>query len=497
VVTHTVSKALRGGVQFWDVATGQPGRFFPVIGLTRGLAFSSDGGTLYVIASANLQGIDLKTGKALTLPKTTTAGAALRLAVSPNGERAAVAYTTGRVALWNLKLGTVRTWSAHTSSVGSVTFSRDSRLLVTTGDDRLIRVWSVDRLQQEAVIRGHEHGVYAAALSPDGETLVTGGGARQEGEIKVWDFPPVKDWSPLPSPARLPLHSACFVAGGRSLVTLRFDTAEVQHNDPITGKLMRTTPFPEKMDANSLATSPGRHGHVAVGGSTGRIGMVLSGATSGIVRKAHEEPVEALAFTPDGKRLASAANDGLKLWDSETGALLKTLSATAKKVELLRFSPDGHLLATGDRDGTLALWDVQKGKLLRTWKGHSEMVLALAFSPSGDRLASGGRDDLACVWDVESGEKLLTLARHAKPVRALVFSPDRKTLVSGDASGRVKVWDLATGQERASYLGMPNNVLDLAFSPDGKYLLAAGSNHVVQRWGTIPRHEARISGRPR
>ena len=183
----------------------------------------------------------------------------------------------------------------------------------------------------------------------------------------------------------------------------------------------------------------------------------------------HEGEVWELAYSPDGRLLASAGDDhAVRLWDIRLGQPLEPLRGHGSLVTSLAFGPRGRRLASADYEGRIRIWDLRSRRTIREIEGHSRAVRDLAFLPDGT-LASAGRDGILACWDVESGERTATPYQGLKDLRAVVASPSGTTLAAGGNDECVLVWDVDRRAPRATW-PIPHDISALAYSPDGRIL---------------------------
>jgi WD40 repeat protein/nitrous oxidase accessory protein NosD len=226
---------------------------------------------------------------------------------------------------------------------------------------------------------------------------------------------------------------------------------------------------------NSVAFSP--DGRLLASGSRDYTIKLWEVATGSLVRtlEGHTNWVNSVAFSPDGRLLASGSSDRtIKLWEVASGSLVRTLSGHTSDVNSVAFSPDGRLLASGSDDRTIKLWEVATGSLVRTLTGHEGSVRSVAFSPDGRLLASGSWDDTIKLWEVASGSLVRTLSGHTSDVNSVAFSPDGRLLASGSSDRTIKLWEVASGSLVRSLSGHTDLVRSVAFSPDGRLLASGG-----------------------
>ncbi len=197
----------------------------------------------------------------------------------------------------------------------------------------------------------------------------------------------------------------------------------------------------------------------------------------------HTGVVYAVAVSPDGKRIASAGQDSsVRVWDTESGTLIRVLEGHTSWVRSLCFGPDpGQLSSAGD-DNTVRIWNTETGTQLHTLRGHRDRVHSVAFSPDGSRIASAGETGVLKIWLVASGEETSSFRAHDQTVYSASFSPDGKRIATASWDGTAQIFNADAGTAIFTLQGHRGPVYDVAFSPNGRLLATTGKDETVRIW---------------
>lgn len=199
----------------------------------------------------------------------------------------------------------------------------------------------------------------------------------------------------------------------------------------------------------------------------------------------HTQKVTAVAWSPDGKHIASGSFDKtVQIWNADSGGHFQpfTYRGHSDNVLAVAWSPDGKRIASGSQDKTIQIWDAFDGEHVATYRGHNDAVTSLAWSPDGTKVASGSADGTARVWDVSSGQQKYIYRGHKGAISIVAWSPDGKRIASGSFDKTVQIFDSANGQTIYTYRGHKGTVSSLAWSPDGKRIASGSWDKTVQVW---------------
>jgi WD40 repeat protein/tRNA A-37 threonylcarbamoyl transferase component Bud32 len=492
----------KGPLRIWDVTGGRK-PFTIKCPEVATLAFSPDGRRLATIDANRPDGSwyrmvriwDVSTGRQLLALEAHT-GLVMQWVFSPDGKRLASAGDR-TIKVWDTDTGREQlALKGHTDDIWSVAFRPDGRLLASAGGDQTVRVW--DALTgKEVLTLKHTSSVRSVAFSPDNRRLAA---VAADGVAKIWDLTSDPESVAVRDPGHEGVMGVAFSPDGRHLASVgRWTKLKVW--DAATGREVRTLSGHSTVafspDGRWLASGqsklPGQQNGVTVWkAATGEKVREFKGYNG---RKG--SPISALAFSPDSRRLACGVplrnNEvRIKIWDIARGREIFSLEDHID-VNCIAFSPDGKWLATASIDRTMKIWDLTHGREMHTLLAHDPSVNSVAFSPDSRRLASAGDDRTVKIWDVFTGRELLTIKGHRWGVKCVAFSRDGKRLASAtgsadraDVPGEIKFWDAETGEETLTLKDPRQGITGLAFSPDGRRLLTGGLDGTLRIWDARP-----------
>ncbi len=338
-----------------------------------------------------------------------------------------VVLAGGVVAQWLLRRRPIFTYTGHSDAVYDVAWSPDGTRLASCSKDKTVQVWDAIDGSHVFTYRGHTADVYTVAWSPDGTRLAS---CSKDKTVQVWD-----------------------AVGGDSVAT----------------------------DGSHVFTYRG-----------------------------HKDQVISVAWSPDGTRLVSGggnlpgeqdqnnktSDNTVQVWDAIDGSHVFTYRGHTDGVQAVVWSPDGKRIASASLDKTVQVWDAVGGDSVAadgghvfTYRGHYDVVKTVAWSPDGRRIASGSGDKTVQVWDAVGGDSVaadgghvFTYTGHIDWVNAVAWSPDGKRIASGSSDWTAQVWDVANGGHVFVYNGHPASVYTVVWSPDGTRIASSSFDKTVQIW---------------
>jgi RNA polymerase sigma factor (sigma-70 family) len=557
-------KGFDQAIRFFDVESGkqirelkenQGGpRGFGFFGSAPGLVFSPDGKTIATAASArdnqqlsfSIKLWDVEGGKELRQIKLDQRGVS-SLTFSPDGKL--LAFGTANfgggsgIHLYDPDTGKeIRQLEGHTNGVGSVVFSPDGKKLASRGMyDPQIRLWDVETGKETGKLgepaAGNRNGVFFVggvgagkdlAFSPDGKILASGG---SNNTVRLWELASGKERAGLGGHSAA-VASIVLASDGKTLISRGADNT-LRRWEAASGKQLSQFNLPEGTTTVAISAD----GQTVAAGAIDTTIRLLEAATGKELHKlqGHQNGTAALAFSADGKLLASRGNgdNTIRLYDVAKGNDLRQIAIAPDDVNKagvivvngaiyggggagLAFSPDGRYVASPGAGQTIRLWDVVTGKEARQIALPKQRgVGSFTFSPDGRILATENFDGTISLWEVASGRECGMLGKPpaGQPGRpgvnvqaqimiagmpawgmggagaaTLAFSPDGRFLVARGNDQSVRLWDVAAAQEVKQFKGHQGGVATVAYAPDGKTVASGSQDTTVLVWDVRELH---------
>ncbi|KAH7459866.1 Vegetative incompatibility protein [Fusarium oxysporum f. sp. matthiolae] len=397
---------------------------------------------------------------------------------SKDGKLIASGSSDKTVKIWNVVTGEEeQTLEGHTNWVNSVVFSNDGKLIASGSSDKTVKIWNVVTGEEEQALKGHTGSVRSVVFSKDGKLIASGSSDKT---VKIWKVATGEEERALKGHTGS-VRSVVFSNDGKLIASGSVDWTNKIWN-VATGAEERT--FEGHTDrVNSVVFS--NDGKLIASGSsdkTVKIWNVASGEEERTL-EGHTDSVSSVVFPNDSTLIASGSDDKtVKIWKVAMGKEERTLKGHTEWVNSVVFSNDGKLIASGSSDKTVKIWNVVTGEEEQTLEGHTNWVNSVVFSNDGTLIASGSHDETVKIWNVATGEEERTLEGHTHWTTSVVFSNDGTLIASGSRDKTIKIWNVATGEEERTLEGHTNWVRSVVFSNDGKLIASESSDKTVKIW---------------
>ena len=524
-----------GTTRVWEAATGKTVKELTSEGEELSVLSATFDNTGSLILTRSDDGIarvrDVATGGVLNAYQHKNDASITAAVFSPNGRQVLTSGDDLTTLLWDTRGQKVSELKANEGALNAASFSQNGQLILATGDNGAIKVWDTNR-DIEFGLPGRIVNARAIATSPDGRILAVAASNRPEvrmysavsgrelaslaghtalvnridfsrngrfvltasddGSARVWDLTPtqLRQQQTLKAKITLSGHSGAvldaeFSPNGLYAITTGADqTVRVwdtgtQKQERFLGRLFSV--------ADKVRFSPEPEGaRFAVLGKNGKVSLFETSTGNSLAELKHVSnqsnrplvsDITNFAFSPDGKIIATAGQDGIaRIWDAKDGKLKHSLRGHRNAVLSVAFSPNGKKIVTASSDLTARIWEADDEKQLQVLTGHTRAVDSASFSKDSRLVITTGNDEdgaVARIWDAETGKLVDKLTEHSGAVTEADFiSQDR--ILTADEEGVIRIWDNSSGRIVTAVRTAKTNVV--AISPDGEIAATLDNN---------------------
>jgi WD40 repeat protein len=447
--SQIASTSMDGTVRLWDVATGDCLHVLPHEHWTIRTIFSPDGGELIVSGrSSNIYVWDTRSG---VLLRTLTGHNdwIWTISLTTDGQTLFSAGEDLTIRVWDLTDGVCRTViRAHHQRIWTLSLAPDGRHLVSGSEDRTIKIWDLHRSKCVKTIHGYGNSIKSIAFVPNCDWLVSG---HRDRTIRIWNVQQLTCIHTLQGHTDAVISIAVspdgrYLASSSIDRTIRiWDLQDFSCLHVIDTQVAGSWSLTFSPDARQIIAGS-HHANLNIWEiETGTLIRSLSG---------HTNRIESVAVCNINNLIATAYENIIKIWDLHTGICLHTITAHYLQVFSVAFSPDGRYLASGSMDKTAKIWDSQTWECLQTLTGSQSWVIPVAFSPTpvqdlthtDYQLIGSGCDRVINRWDLITGKCLQTYTGHTNWVWSIAYSQDGQRIASASEDETIKIWELDNGR---------------------------------------------------
>jgi len=421
------------------------------------------------------------------------------VAFNHDGTLAASGGESGVVLLWNIATGQIyHRFAGHSYPVNSIDIDPNSQYLVsaacgqkddtedtdcTRGD---IILWDIITGEEVRRFEGHEGDVLSVEFDPWGDRLLSGG---TDSTMRLWDVETGEELGVYADHFDNVVDVAFHPIDRNVAVSMAIDTAPTLW-DLGTGEFRRYEEHnvldEPNIEVGSVAFSPdGKQ----ILGSFGIPMRLWDTETGELIREflGHGSYINSVAFSSDGKLALSSAwrENSFRVWEINSGVEIRRFEGHSGIVRAVTLGPDNRFALSASADDTVRVWDLANGAEVKTLPGHTDDIFATIYSPNMDDgylIASAGDDDVVRIWNAQTRQQIVKLEDHHQDVWTIAFTPDGSKLVSGGEDNVARVWDMETFEELLILEPHDNWVTTVAVSPDGKTVLTGSNDQKVRLW---------------